>query len=75
MDNSGIRLLGPGDITDDDELPGMTNAMLGIVTTLHYSALHDSPLNKVYVEVFEGAYGQRPSFVSLGGYDRMHLIY
>jgi branched-chain amino acid transport system substrate-binding protein len=71
MDKSGIRLLGP----DDDELPGMTDAMLGIVTALHYSALHDSPLNKVYVKAFEAAYGKRPSFVSLGGYDGMHLIY
>jgi branched-chain amino acid transport system substrate-binding protein len=75
MDKSGIRLLGPGDITDDDELPGMTDAMLGIVTALHYSALHDSPLNKAYVKAFEAAYGKRPSFVSLGGYDGMHLIY
>ncbi len=75
MDKSGIRLLGPGDITDDDELPGMTDAMLGIVTALHYSALHDSPLNKVYVRDFEAAYGKRPNFVSLGGYDGMHLIY
>jgi len=75
MDKSGIRLIGPGDLTDDDELPGMTDAMLGIVTALHYSALHDSPLNKVYVKDFEAAYGKRPNFVSLGGYDGMHLIY
>ena len=75
MDKSGIRLLGPGDLTDDDELPGKTDAMLGIVTALHYSALHDSPLNKVYVRDFEAAYGKRPNFVSLGGYDGMHLIY
>jgi branched-chain amino acid transport system substrate-binding protein len=75
MDKSGIRLLGPGDLTDDDELPGMTDAMLGIVTALHYSALHDSPLNKAYVRDFERAYGKRPNFVSLGGYDGMHLIY
>jgi branched-chain amino acid transport system substrate-binding protein len=75
MDKSGIRLIGPGDLTDDDELPGMTDAMLGIVTALHYSALHDSPLNKSYVRDFEKAYGKRPNFVSLGSYDGMHLIY
>jgi len=75
MDKSGIRLIGPGDLTDDDELPGMTDAMLGIVTALHYSALHDSPLNKAYVRDFEAAYGKRPNFISLGGYDGMHLIY
>jgi branched-chain amino acid transport system substrate-binding protein len=75
MDKSGIRLIGPGDLTDDDELPGMTDAMLGIITALHYSALHDSALNKTYVKDFEAAYGKRPNFVSLGGYDGMHLIY
>jgi len=75
MDKSGIRLIGPGDLTDDDELPGMTDAMLGIITALHYSALHDSPLNKTYVKDFEAAYGKRPNFISLGGYDGMHLIY
>ena len=75
MDKSGIRLIGPGDLTDDDELPGMTDAMLGIVTAGHYSALHDSALNKAYVKDFQAAYGKRPNFVSIGGYDAMHLIY
>jgi branched-chain amino acid transport system substrate-binding protein len=75
MDKSGIRLIGPGDLTDDDELPGMTDAVLGLITALHYSALHDSALNKAYVKDFEAAYGKRPNFVSLGGYDGMHAIY
>jgi branched-chain amino acid transport system substrate-binding protein len=75
MDKSAIRIIGPGDLTDDDELPGMTDAMLGIVTAHHYSAIHDSPLNKTYVADFEKAYGKRPNFVSVGGYDAMHLIF
>jgi len=75
MDKSGIRLIGPGDMTDDDELPGLSDAMLGIVTTHHYSALHDSAMNKAYVAAFEKAHGKRPNFISLGGYDGMHLIY
>jgi branched-chain amino acid transport system substrate-binding protein len=75
MDKSGIRLIGADDLTDDDELPGMTDALLGIVTASHYSALHDSPLNKTYVKDFEAAYRRRPNFISLGGYDGMHLIY
>jgi branched-chain amino acid transport system substrate-binding protein len=74
MDKSGIRLIGADDLTDDDELPGMTDALLGIVTASHYSALHDSPLNKTYVKDFEAAYRRRPNFISLGGYDGMHLI-
>jgi branched-chain amino acid transport system substrate-binding protein len=75
MDKSAIRIIGPGDLTDDDELPGMTDAMLGIVTAHHYSAIHDSALNKSYVADFEKAYGKRPNFVSVGGYDAMHLIF
>jgi branched-chain amino acid transport system substrate-binding protein len=75
MDKSGIRIIGPGDLTDDDELPGMTDAMLGIVTAHHYSAVHDSPLNKTYVADFVKAHGKRPNFISVGGYDAMHLIF
>jgi ABC-type branched-subunit amino acid transport system substrate-binding protein len=75
MDKSGIRLVGTGDLTDDDELPGMTDAELGIITAHHYSALHDSPLNKNYVENFLAAYGKRPNYHSIAGYDGMHLIY
>src|SRR5713226_9331349 len=58
MDKSGIRLLGTGDLTDDDELPGMTDAELGIITAHHYSALHDSPVNKTFVRDFQTAYGK-----------------
>jgi branched-chain amino acid transport system substrate-binding protein len=75
MDKSGIRIIGPGDLTDDDELPGMTDAMLGIVTAHHYSAVHDSPLNKTYVADFVKLHGKRPNFISVGGYDAMHLIF
>ncbi len=75
MDKSGIRIIGPGDLTDDDELPGMTDAMLGIVTAHHYSATHDSALNRTFVKDFEAAYGRRPNFIAVGGYDAMHLIY
>jgi branched-chain amino acid transport system substrate-binding protein len=75
MDKSGIRLIGTGDLTDDDELPGMTDAMLGIITAHHYSALHDTALNKAFVKDFEAAYGKRPNFIAVGGWDAMHLVY
>jgi branched-chain amino acid transport system substrate-binding protein len=75
MDKSGIRIVGPGDLTDEDELPGMTDAVLGIVTAYHYSAVHDSPTNKSFVADFEKAYGKRPNPVAVSGYDGMHLIF
>jgi branched-chain amino acid transport system substrate-binding protein len=75
MDKSGLRVIGPGDLTDDDELPGMTDAMLGIVTAHHYSANHPSTLNKAFVADFVKAYDRRPNFIAVGGYDGMHVIY
>ena len=73
--NSGIKIIGPGDLTDDDELNTMGDQMLGMVTAHDYSASHDSALNKKYVEEFKKANNFRPNFVSVGGYDGMHLIY
>jgi branched-chain amino acid transport system substrate-binding protein len=73
--SSGIRIIGPGDLTDDDELNTMGDQMLGMITAGHYSALHDSALNRQYVAGFEKANKFRPNFVSLGGYDGLHLIY
>ena len=76
LDKAGIRLIGPGDIVDDNDLPGMGDAMLGVVSAGIYSAAHNSPMNKAYVADFKKENnGLRPNFISLGGYDGMHLIY
>jgi branched-chain amino acid transport system substrate-binding protein len=76
LDKSGIKLIGTGDVTDDDILNDMGDVALGIVTTFHYSAAHPSAANKAYVEAFAKAgNGMRPNFHSLGGYDGMALIY
>ena len=75
LDKAGIKLIGPGDIVDDNDLPGMGDAMLGVVTAGIYSVLHNNPTNKEYVAAFKKANGYRPNFISLGGYDGMHLIY
>jgi branched-chain amino acid transport system substrate-binding protein len=76
LDKSGIKLIGPGDITDDDDLPHMGDEMIGTVTALNYSASHNSAMNQAYVAAFKQANGgRRPNFISLGGYDGMHAIY
>jgi branched-chain amino acid transport system substrate-binding protein len=76
LDRSGIRFLAEGSVTDDDLLNGMGDAALGAITTHHYSAGHDSPENKAFVEAFKKANnGMRPNFMAVGGYDGMHLIY
>jgi branched-chain amino acid transport system substrate-binding protein len=75
LDKSGIKVIGPGDVTDDDLLPQMGDAVLGVVTAHMYSADHPSDMNKKYVAAFEKANNFRPNFMSVGGYDGMHLIY
>jgi branched-chain amino acid transport system substrate-binding protein len=76
LDKSGIRLVGVADVTDDDELNGMGDNIIGTITSGNYSAAHPSALNKAYVAAFKKANnGLRPNFISLGGYDGMHVIY
>jgi branched-chain amino acid transport system substrate-binding protein len=73
--SSGIKIIGPGDLTDDDQLNSMGDQMIGMITAHDYSAAHDSLLNKKYVEEFRKVNNFRPDFVSVGGYDGMQLIY
>ncbi len=76
LDKSGIKLTGTGDITDDDDLAGMSDAMTGTITAGYYSAYHPSALNKEYVAAFKKANPlMRPNFISIAAYDGMHLIY
>jgi branched-chain amino acid transport system substrate-binding protein len=76
LKQAGIRLIGTGDVTDDDLLESMGAPAVGVITSFHYSAAHDSPENKAYVDAFMSANkGMRPNFHSVGGYDGMHLIY
>jgi branched-chain amino acid transport system substrate-binding protein len=76
LDKSGIKLVGPGDIVDDNDLVATGDTMLGVVTAGFYSAAHPSALNKDYVAAYAKATGgKRANFISVGGYDGMHLIY
>ena len=75
LGRSGIKIIGPGDLTDDDDLNNMGDQMLGMITAGPYSAAHDSALNAAYVAAMQKANGFRPDFVSLGAYDGLHLIY
>jgi len=75
LDKAGIKLLGPGDIVDDDVLGQMGDVALGTITSHHYSAAHPSAVNKKFVEGIEKANkGMRPSFMAVGGYDGMRVI-
>jgi branched-chain amino acid transport system substrate-binding protein len=76
LDKSGVKLIATGDVTDDDQLNGMGDAVVGVINAHNYSANHNSALNKSFVESFKKANGgMRPNFMAVGGYDGMHLIY
>jgi branched-chain amino acid transport system substrate-binding protein len=76
LTQAGIKLIGTGDVTDDDLLNDMGDAALGVVTSFHYSAAHPSAANKAYVDGFRKLNNNlRPNFHSVGGYDGMYLIY
>ena len=75
LKEAGIKLIGTGDILDDDLLEAIGPSALGAITSHHYSAAHDSPENKEYVAAFMKANNMRPNFMSINGYDGMHVIY
>jgi branched-chain amino acid transport system substrate-binding protein len=75
LDKAGIKLIGPGDLTDDDSLAQTGDVMLGAVTAHFYSAAHPSAINKAFVEAYLKQSGRRANFMAVSGYDGMHLIY
>jgi len=76
LPQAGIKLIGPGDVTDDEVINNMGDWVLGTITSHHYSAAHDSPENKAFLEAFAKIEPKmRPNFMAVGGYDGMQLIY
>ena len=77
MKEAGITLFGPGDITQDSELPNMGDVPIGIITMHHYSAAGDRPENKRFVKAWKEAYGANttPDFFGVQGWDGMAALY
>jgi len=75
LDKAGIKLIATGDVTDDDQLNDMGDVALGVVNSHHYSAAHNTAVNKKYVADFQAANKFRPNFMSVGGYDGMRVIF
>ncbi|HXW43002.1 MAG TPA: ABC transporter substrate-binding protein [Xanthobacteraceae bacterium] len=76
MRADGIKLIGPGDITQDIKLQGMGDAAVGLITMHHYNADLDNPENKRFVAAWKKEYGadSTPDFTAVGGYDGMAAI-
>jgi branched-chain amino acid transport system substrate-binding protein len=77
LDKAGIKLIGPGDITTDEELPNMGEVALGVTTVFHYSAAAERPANRRFVEAWKKEYGatSTPNFVAAAAWDGMDAIF
>jgi len=76
MRAAGIKLIGPGDITQDFKLQAMGDAAIGLITMHHYNADLDNPENKRLVAAWTKDYGadSTPDFTAVGAYDGMAAI-
>src|SRR5207237_3881612 len=72
---AAIMVVGAGEVMDDDLLNEMVDAALGTVTAHLYSAARPSAMNKEFVAAYKKAFGNRPGFMAVSGYDGIHLIY
>jgi branched-chain amino acid transport system substrate-binding protein len=77
LGQAGIKVIGPGDLTEDHTVDAMGDFALGIITSFHYSEAHDSPENKAFLKAYYEVAGTlgRPNFMAVGGYDGMAAIY
>src|SRR5262245_23437550 len=75
LDKAGIKLLGPGDLTDDEMLANRGDVMLGAVTAHFYSAAHPSVLNKAFTTAYQKQNSMNANFIAVSVYDGMHVIY
>ena len=77
LKQAGIKLIGPGDLTTDEELPGMGDVALGVVTAHHYSAAATRPANQAFIKAYKAEFGtnEEPSFLVVDAYDGMAAIF
>lgn len=76
LDKAGIKMIGEGSVVDDEILNDMGDVALGMVTSHPYSASHNSPANKKFVEAYlKQSKGIRPNFFGVAAYDGMRVIY
>lgn len=76
LKQAGIKIIATGDLTDDGVLQAMGEPTLGLITSFHYSAAHDSPENKAFIKSYVETNGTklRPNFMACAGYDGMAAI-
>ena len=77
MRQAGVKMLGPGSLTTDEELQNMDDAALGVVTMNHYSAAATRPANQAFVKAYKAEFGakEEPGYTVVDAYDGMAAIF
>jgi branched-chain amino acid transport system substrate-binding protein len=75
MDPKRMRIMGQGELTEENALAAMGSAGIGIVTAFHYDYTHDTATNHAFVAAYNAEFKRNPDLFSIGGYDGMHLVY
>ena len=75
-EQSGVDLpiVSAGFSFDQDVLPAMGSAALGVINTAQWSPDLDNAANAAFVAAFEQAYGRLPSLYASQGFDTANLI-
>ena len=75
VDPNKVKIMGTGEVVDEQALKSMGDAALGIISAWHYDYNLDSKMNKDFVAAHNAEHKRNPDFFSVGGYDGMHVIY
>jgi len=72
---SGVQFLGTAE-TDEFDLQKFGDAAIGLTTAFHYSAAHDSPGNKKFIEALKKRDPNAvANYASVGAWDGMYVIH
>ena len=75
IDPKVTKILGSGETTSEEALKSMGDVSLGIITGWNYDHNQDSALNRAFVKRNLDLNKRNPDFMTVGGYDGMHVIY
>lgn len=77
-EQAGLRgtlpMIGPGFSFDQDTLPAVGNAALGVRNVLQWSQDFDNPASRAFVAAFAARFGRQPSYYAAQAYDAARLI-
>lgn len=77
LKNSGVKLLGTGDMSDEGVVDAAGDAALGLITAGIYSQVHDSSMNRRLVSEYTQMFGKTPRHAAgtIAIWDALRLIY